>query len=62
MVYHRVSDRTKLSDFAKGKIDVANYWAKYHQTQNDPEKIQTFRADEKIYDSGNFIRNWPMAK
>lgn len=45
---HRMGP-SKLSSYIKGDIDEAEFWAKYHHTQNDPEKIKNFKADFRVY-------------
>lgn len=40
---------SKLSSYIKGTINESEFWAKYHQTENDPKKIKNFDADFKKY-------------
>jgi len=52
---HRMGP-SKLSSYIKGDIDVEEFWAKYHQTSNDPAKRKVFKADYKIYLPGLWRR------
>lgn len=51
---HPEADMGKV---VKGEQDVSEFWGKYHQTQNDPEKLKNFEKDSLQWKRDHYIEN-----